>query len=169
MRYSVATLLFLLAFSVSALATVNFSGTWTLDLKASDSPDSMMKRMGVSFIERKLAASTTLEATYHQTREVLTVSSRATGFSRVETFPLDGRTEAKNEKQMGAYTVRTVWSKDHKELISTSHFTAKNGKNAELIVVRKLTNGGRTLVLAQTLKIDGQTEEPPIERVWQRK
>jgi hypothetical protein len=39
MRYSVVALLFLLALPLSCLAAVNFSGVWTLDLKASDSPD----------------------------------------------------------------------------------------------------------------------------------
>ncbi len=169
MRYSVAALLFLLALSASGLAAVNFSGTWTLDLKASDSPDPMMKRMGVPFVERKLAASTKLEATYHQSGEVLTVNSRAPGFSRVETFYLDGRTETKNEKHTGAYTIRTAWSKDRKQLISTSHFKTKHGKNAELIVARNLTNGGKTLVLTQTLKIEGQPDDHPVRRVWHRR
>ena len=168
MRYSIA-LVFLLALSAPALAAVNFSGIWTLDLKASDSPDAMMKRMGVPFIERKLAASTKLEATYHQSGHVLTVNSRAPGFSRVETFHLDGRTETKNEKQTGTYTIRTAWSKDRKQLISTSHFKTKHGKNAELIVARKLTDGGKTLVLTQTLKIEGEPAGPPVRRVWHKK
>ena len=168
MRYSVATLILLLASSASGLGAVNFSGIWTLDLKASDSPDPMMKRMGIPLIERKLAASTKLEATYHQSGEVLTVTSRAPGFSRVETFHLGGRTETKHEKRTGAYTIRTAWSKDRKQLISTSHFKTKQGKNAELIVARKLTNGGKTLVLTQTLKIEGEPDGPPVRRVWHR-
>jgi hypothetical protein len=169
MRYSVAALLFLLALSTSCLAAVNFSGIWILDLKASDSPDPMMKRMGVPLIHRKLAASTKLEATYHQTGEVLTVTSRAPGFSRVETFHLDGRTETKHEKQTGAYTIRTAWSKDRKQLMSTSHFKTKHGKSAELIVVRMLTNGGKTLVLTQTLNIEGEPDGPPVRRIWHRR
>jgi hypothetical protein len=168
MRFSVAALLFLLALTASCLAAVNFSGIWTLDLKASDSPDGMMKRMGVPLIQRKLATSTKLEATYHQTGKVLTVTSRAPGFSRVETFHLDGRTETKNEKQTGTYTIRTAWSKDREQLISTSHFKTKHGKSAELIVARMLTNGGKTLVLKQTLKIEGELDEPPVRRVWHR-
>ena len=169
MRYSVAAFLFLLASPASGLAAVNFNGIWNLDLKASDSPDPMMKRMGVPFIERKLAASTKLEATYHQSGEVLTVTSRAPGFSRVETFHLDGRTETKREKHTGTYTIRTAWSKDRKQLISTSHFKTKHGKNAELIVARNLTNGGKTLVLTQTLKIEGEPDGPPIRRIWHRR
>jgi hypothetical protein len=153
MRYSAPALLFLLVSSAPCLAVVNFSGVWTLDLKASDSPDSMMKRMKVPLIQRKFATSTKLEAIDHQTGEVLTVTTRAPGFSRVETFHLDGRTETKHEKQTGTYTIRTAWSKDHKQLTSTSHFKTKHGKNAELLVARMLTHGGKTLVLTQTLKI----------------
>ncbi|MBV8228147.1 MAG: hypothetical protein JO232_23480 [Verrucomicrobia bacterium] len=154
---------------MSSLAAVNFNGTWSLDLKASDSPEQMMKRMGVPWIERKLAASTKLEATYHQTEHLLTVTTRGPGFSRVETFYLDGRVEEKNEKRTGPYTIRTAWSKDRKQLISTSNFRIRNGKNAELIVARKLTKGGETLVLTQTLKISGEPDEPPVDRVWQKR
>lgn len=168
MRYSFAPLFFLLALPGSALTAVNFSGSWTLDLRASDSPDSMMKRMGVPWIERKLAASTKLEATYHQTRDVLTVTSRAPGFSRVETFHFDGRTETKNEKRTGAYTIRTAWSNDHQQLISTSHFKTRHEKNAKLVVTRQLSNGGKILVLTETLKIEGEPDGPPIRRVWHR-
>jgi len=124
--------------------------------------------MGVPLIERKLAASTKLEATYHQAGNVLTVTSRVPGFLRVETFHLDGRTETKNEKRTGVYTIRTAWSKDRKQLKSTSHFKTKQGKNAELTVKRQLTNGGKTLVLTQTLKIEGKPEGPPVRRVWHR-
>ena len=154
---------------MSSLAAVNFSGVWSLDLKASDSPEQMMKGMGAPLIERKFAASTKLEATYHQTEHLLTVTTRAPGFSRVETFHLDGRVEEKNEKRTGPYTIRTAWSKDRKQLISTSNFRIRNGKNAELIVARKLTKGGETLVLTQTLKISGEPDEPPVDRVWQKR
>jgi hypothetical protein len=36
-------------------------------------------------------------------------------------------------------------------------------------VARKLTNGGNTLVLTQTLKIEGKPVGPPVRRIWQRK
>ena len=154
---------------MSSLAAVNFNGAWSLDLKASDSPEPIMKRIGVPWIERKLAASTKLEATCHQTEDLLTVKTHATGFSRVETFHLDGRTEAKNEKRTGPYTIRVAWSKDRQQLIATSNFRTKDGKNAELIVARTLTNAGQTLVLTQTLKIQGEPDGPPVHRVWQKR
>ena len=60
----------------------NFSGTWTLDLKASTSLEPLMKQIGASFLERKYAASTRLKATLHQTEHVLTIAARGPGFVR---------------------------------------------------------------------------------------
>jgi hypothetical protein len=168
MRYFFATVLSILTLSTSGLATVNFNGRWVLDLKASDSPEQMLKRMGVSLLERKLAASTKLESTYHRSGELLTVTTHAPGFSRIETFPLDGRIEKKHERQTGPYTIRTAWSKDGQELISTVNFKTKNHKSAELVVARKLTNRENTLVLTQTLSIEGEPNGPSVHRIWQR-
>jgi hypothetical protein len=72
-------------FSFSLVDVVSGDGQfqWYLDsLKASDSPDPMMKRMGVPLIQRKLAASTKLEATYRLLRnsKVLQPSSHHIGF-----------------------------------------------------------------------------------------
>ena len=86
MRLLLATLITWLGLALSGLASVNFSGAWVLDLKASDSPEPMLKRMGVSALERKLAASTRLESTYSQSGNLLTVTTRGLAFSRTEHF-----------------------------------------------------------------------------------
>jgi hypothetical protein len=44
-----------------------------------------------------------------------------------------------------------------------------HGKSAELIVVRMLTNGGKTLVLTQTLNIEGGPDGPLVRRIWHRR
>src|SRR5262249_54720004 len=169
MRLFLATFVTLLGLALSGLASVNFNGTWVLDLKASDTPEPMLKRMGVSALERKLAGSTKLESTYSRSRNLLTITTRGPAFSRTEHLRLDGHPERKTEKQTGPYTIRTSWSHHGKELISTSAFRTKNGKNAELIVTRKLADGGNTLVLSQTLKIEGEPKEPALHRIWRRK
>src|SRR6516164_6721637 len=87
MRLLIITIIASLGLAVSSFATVNFSGTWVLDLKASDSPEPMMKRMGVSGLERKLAASTKLESTYNQSGNLLTITTRGPAFSRTEAVP----------------------------------------------------------------------------------
>jgi hypothetical protein len=151
------------------MASVNFNGTWVLDLKASDSPEPMLKRMGASALERKLAGSMKLESTYHQSAHLLTITTRGPGFSRPEHLRLDGRPETKTEKRTGPYTTRTSWSHHGKELISTYTFRTKDHKNAELIVTRKLAEGGNTLVLSQTLKIEGEPPGLVVRRIWRRK
>jgi hypothetical protein len=169
MRLFLATFITLLGLALPDLASVNFNGTWVLDLKASDSPEPMLKRMGVSALERKLADSTKLESTYGQSGDLLTITTRGPAFSRTEHLRLDGHPETKTEKGTGTYTIRTSWSHHGKELISTSTFRTKNGRNAELIVARKLADGGNTLVLSQTLKIEGGPQERVLHRIWRRK
>ena len=169
MRLFITTIIALLGLAVCGFAKVNFNGTWVLDLKASDSPAAMMKRTGVSGLERKLAASTKLESTYSQPGNLLTITTQGPAFSRTELLRLDGHPETKTEKRTGPYTIRTSWAHHGKELISTSTFRTKNGKNAELIVTRKLADSENTLVLGQRSKIEGESPEPVMHRVWRRK
>jgi hypothetical protein len=169
MRLFLATFITLLGFSVSGLASVDFSGSWVLDLKASDSPDPILKRMGASALELMFAGSTKLESTYRQSRNLLTITTRGPFFSRTEQLRLDGAPETKTEKKTGPYTIRNVWSNHGKELISTSAFRTRDDKNAELTVTRALTDGGNTLVLTQRLKVEGEPPKPIVRRIWRRK
>jgi hypothetical protein len=169
MRLFLATFITLLGLSVSGLASVDFSGTWVLDLKASDSPDAMLKRMGASSLERIFAASTKLESTCRQSRNLLTITTRAPFFSRTEQLRLDGHPETKAEKKTGSYTIRNVWSHHGEELISISAFRTKDDKNAELTVTRELADGGNTLVLTQRLKVEGESPPTAVRRIWRRK
>jgi hypothetical protein len=141
MRALLAGCLGLFGLTLAACASIDLSGTWVLDLKASDSTEAFMKRLGVPAVQRKLAASVKLGAIYRQSNDHLTVQTRGPGFSRVEQFELNGRPEAKPEKLTGPYTVRTAWSPDGKQLISTNSFRTKDGKNATLRVGSLL--GGR--------------------------
>ena len=87
MRLFIATFITVLSLAVCGFASANFNGTWVLDLKASDSPEPMMKRMGVSALERKLAVSTKFESTYSQSGNLLTITTRGPAFSRTEAVP----------------------------------------------------------------------------------
>src|ERR1700741_559747 len=51
------------------------------------SPEPMLKRMGVSALERKLAVSTKFESTYSQSGNLLTITTRGPAFSRTEAVP----------------------------------------------------------------------------------
>jgi hypothetical protein len=148
----------------------NFSGTWTLDLKASTSFEALMKQLGASFIERKYADSTSLKATLHQTEHVLTVAARGPAFAFDDTLYLDGRTRQGNLKLLGATSLksRTAWSKDHKHLIETHNIKTKQGKEGELIIERHLINEGKTLVVAYTLKLQAEPNTTSARQTWHK-
>jgi hypothetical protein len=150
--------------------TPNFSGTWTLDLNASTSLEPLMKEIGASFLERKFADSTKLKATFHQTEQVLTVATRDRGFALDETLYLNGRTEPSNLKLLGATSVntRTTWSEDHKQLVVNYQIKTKQGKEGQLVIKRYLTNEGKTLVVAFTLKLNAEPNETSAYQIWNR-
>jgi hypothetical protein len=147
----------------------NFSGTWTVDLKASTSLDLLMKEIGANFLERKYAASVKLKATLHQTEHVLTVATRGPGFALDETLYLNGRTEpGHNLNLLGAtaLTTRAAWSKDHKQLVATYQIKTKQGKEGQLIIKRYLISGGQTLVVAYTLHLNAEPNKTSARQIW---
>jgi len=87
-----------------ALGSTDLSGKWVLDLHASSSSDPMLKRLGVPWIERKLAASIKLESTYTQSPSLLTIHTHGPAFSRTELIRLDNKPETKTEALTGDYT-----------------------------------------------------------------
>ena len=148
----------------------NFSGTWTLDHKASTSLEPLMQQIGASLLERKYAASASLHATFHQTDDVLTVATRGLGFALDETLYLDGRTEPSNLNLLGATSIktRTTWSKDHKQLVATHHIITKQKEEGELIIKRYLINEGKTLVVAFTLKLNAEPHQTSARQIWHK-
>jgi hypothetical protein len=154
---------------LTGVAAVDFSGAWVIDLNASDSSEPILKRLGASWFQRKLVTSLKVEATYRQTKDRLTIVTRAPAFSRTEELWLDGRPVTKTESLTGPYTERTFWSADGTRLISISAFRTRDGKDARLRVVRQLTDGGGTLLLSETLDVTGEPPQPVLRRVWHRK
>src|SRR5215475_14773651 len=117
----------------------DFNGTWTLDLKASDSLEPIMKKVGAGLLEQKFASRTNLKATIHQTEQVITVATRGRGFALDETLYPDGRSHPSNLQLLGAncLTARTAWSKDQKQLVVTyqidlRHTVAGGGISASI-------------------------------------
>jgi hypothetical protein len=154
--------------TLAGVASVDFSGTWVIDLNASDSPEPILKRLGASWFQRKLATSLKVEAVYRQTKDRLTIVTRAPVLSRTEELRLDGRPVTETESLTGPYTERTFWSADGTRLISISAFRTKDAKDARLRVARQLTRGGSGLVLSETLDVAGESPQPVVRRVWRR-
>ena len=147
----------------------NFSGTWTLDLKASTSVGPLMKQIGAGLLDRTYAAETKLKATIHQTEQILTIAARGPGWALDETLYLDGRTDPSNQQLLGATAVETraAWSQDGKRLVATHQIKTKQGKQGQLIITRYLINEGKSLVAVYTLKLDAEPETS-ARQIWNK-
>ena len=148
----------------------NLSGTWTLDLKGSDSLEPLMNQVGASLTERKYATSAELKATFHQTENVLTVATRGSGFTLDETLYLDGRTDPSNLQLLGATSLqtRTAWSEHDKQLIETHQIKTRQGKEGQLIIKRYLVDGGNTMVVAFALALNAEPNKASAHQVWHK-
>ena len=148
----------------------NFSGTWTLDHQASSSLEPLMQKIGVNFLERKLAVVAPLKATFHQTEDVLTVATRAPGYALDEILYPDGRSHPSNIELLGGTTLnsRAVWSEDYQQLIATYEIKTKQGKEGQLIIKRYLINGMKSEEVVLTLKLNGQPDEISARQIWNK-
>ncbi|MBV8483878.1 MAG: hypothetical protein JO077_13560 [Verrucomicrobia bacterium] len=148
----------------------NFSGSWTLDLGASTSLDSLMNKIGAGFLDRKYASQTELKATLEQTETELKIAARGPGFALDETLYLDGHNDRSKIELLGAISVnaRTGWSKDHKQLVETHEIKTKNGKDGQLIIERSLMDHGRILVVSYTLKLTGEPNQTSARQIWRK-
>ncbi len=148
----------------------NFSGTWTLDRKASTSLEPLMKEIGASLLERTFAALADLKATFNQTENVLTVATRGPAFALDETLYLNGPTGPSNLKLLGAtsFKTKTAWTADQKQLVATHQIRTRQGKEGQLIIKRYLINEGKDLVVAFTLKLNGEPQEISARQIWRK-
>ena len=152
----------------SCAASTDFSGTWALDLKASTSPDSLLRRLQIPLVQRRLAARLKIEAVYKQSPHQLVIISRGPGFSRTEQIHFNGPPESRTEALTGSYIIQTRWSADGSQLITTYNFRLKDGKEARLIIKRKLTDAGTTLVQNATMRVEGERETWEVQRIWRK-
>jgi hypothetical protein len=146
----------------------DFSGTWTLDSKASASLEPLIKKIGGNLIEQKFDAWANLKATIQQNEQVITVATRAPGFALDETLYLDGLRHPSNLPLLGAtsLTARTAWSKDQKQLVVTYQIKTKQGKEGQLIVKRYLINEGKTEVVIFTLALNSEPDQISARQIW---
>lgn len=178
MLRSLATVAFVGVFSIPQISSAkpahanmtNFSGTWVLDRKASTSLEPLMQHMGASYLQRKFANSANLRATYRQTARVLTIAVRGAAVAMDETLYLDGRTDRRSQEILGVTSVaiRTAWSKDHEDLVETRQIETKRGQDGQLIIKRHLINGEKSMALALSLKLNGESYTTSCRQVWQK-
>ena len=146
----------------------DFSGTWTLDPKASASLEPLIKKIGGNLIEQKFDSWANLKATIQQTEQVITVATRGPGFALDETLYPDERSHPSNLQLLGAncLTARTAWSRDQKQLVVTYQIKTKQGKEGQLIVTRYLINEGKTEVVVFTLTLSTEPGQISARQIW---
>ena len=152
-----------------AAGLTDFSGAWVLNLRASSSPEPILKRLGASWVERTLGSSLQLQSTYTQTPDLLTVQLRGPAFNRTDVMRIDNKPETKEEARTGRYTIRTFWSAHGTQLVSTISLRTKDSREAQFIIVRSLADGGQTLVLTGTLRVTGESGTYTVRRVWRKR
>ncbi|MBV8274478.1 MAG: hypothetical protein JO170_04335 [Verrucomicrobia bacterium] len=148
----------------------NLSGAWVVDLQASTSLDPLMTQIGAGFLDRKYAAHVKLKATLQQTADVLTIAAHGPGFAFNQTLYLDGRNDTSHLQILGATSVnaKTVWSKDHKQIIETHDIKTKQGKAGQLTIKRNLIEQGNALVATYTLKLDQEPSPTFARQIWRK-
>jgi hypothetical protein len=169
MRACFAALFVLCSIVCQSIAATDFSGNWAIDLKASTSPDALLKRLHIPFIQRRLAGSIQIEAVYKQTAKMLVIVARGPGFSRTEQLSFNGPPESRTEELTGPYTLQSRWSPDGAQLVTTYNFRTKDGKNASLVSKRKLSEAGASLVLTNTMHVEGESQNWVVRRVWRKR
>lgn len=167
-RFVLAAGALLLAVS-AAFANTDFNGNWELDLRASGSPDAVLKRLGASWVERQFGGSLKLQATYIQTPHLLTVHLRGPAFRRTDKLPIDNKPDSQEDSLLGRYTIRTFWSGNRAQLVSAVSLHTKDGRAAQVTIVRELADEGKTLILSGTLKVAGESQTWTLRRVWRKR
>jgi hypothetical protein len=152
-----------------ALGATDLSGTWVLDLRASSSPDPMLKRLGASWVARQFGGSLQLTATYIQTPDSLTAHLRGVGFQSTYVVRIDNKPQMQQDPLLGRYTIRTFWSGNGTQLISAVSLRTKDSRDAQVTIVRELADGGKTLNIAGTLKITGESGTWTLRRIWRKR
>ncbi|MEN0066564.1 MAG: lipocalin/fatty-acid binding family protein [Myxococcota bacterium] len=154
----------LAALPTTALAAPpDFTGTWQLDRKASESLDPILKAQGVSYIKRKVVdgLSVTLEIQHSDsTFDVKVVTSRKTAQQKwvADNTP---RAETRDGREI---TSRHAFVED--ALVSTATGIAPSGDAFEMTTTRLISEDGQTMTLKLACEVDGKTTN--ATRVFRR-
>ena len=155
----VAALAVVLAPAVGAAAAErpDFSGTFKLDLKASDALDELLKAQGASWAERKAAGSVVVTQVVRHRGDLLEIQVKSSFKSRKETIRIGGGWEER-ETEMGKGRARTDWDADGTTLVTRMEVKSKKGEAGAIVMRRSLADEGRTTVQALELRgKDGKT------------
>lgn len=142
----------------------DFSGTWQLDLAASQSVGPLLELVGAGSLERRLADSVSVTQVIEQSEAQVRVTTEAMGKRSESTWPLDG-SQVRSETRKGQPQV-TWLAWDGSALEARSEVTLESGV-VRMVVRRVLEEEGT--VMRQSLIVtppDGATVR--ADRVFRR-
>jgi hypothetical protein len=141
----------------SATQRPNFSGTWMLDPKASDSVDEILKAQGANFIERQGAKGAKITQQIQQDASQMTITVKSPVKTTTEVLKLDGTPMVSQTDRLGNVKTKTTWGTDNTTLISVVEPTEADAKFKTLKLSRTLQDQGKTMnqLIEMTLK-DGK-------------
>jgi hypothetical protein len=129
----------------------DFSGTFKLDLKASDSLDELLKAHGASWVERKAAASVVVTQIVRHRGDTIEIEAKSSLKSRKQTIRIGAGWE-EQETEMGKGRARTDWAADGTTLVTRVEVKSKKGETGDLVMRRSLADAGQTTVQAIELR-----------------
>ncbi|MEL6342996.1 MAG: lipocalin/fatty-acid binding family protein [Myxococcota bacterium] len=133
----------MISYGAPALAA-DFSGTWILDLSASDSVEPLLKARGVSMVKRKAAASMSVTRIISQSGNSMTVNTVTSAKNETKTYQVDGQTRTVSGDQ-GSADISHRW--DGEVMITTAQ-----SAEGTMTTRRTISADGRTLTEQLTYK-----------------
>lgn len=163
---AIALTLALAAPTTSLAAPVDLSGTWVLDLAASDSIEPMLKAQGVSYMKRKAAASMEVTQTIVQTGDTLSVDVDTSHKDTKTTVKVDGVTREVTTASGEKTQVTNLWKAA--TWVSTTVMPEHDGGPMTLTRTHALADAGKTLKQRIELK-PAQGQAMVVTRLYRRK
>jgi len=155
--FALAALLLACTVPARAAEHPDYSGTWKLDLKASDSVDDLLKAQGKSWVERTAARNMAVIQVIRQSGDTLGIAVHTSVKDRDDTLRIGGGWEEKDSDDSGKVRSRTDWDPDGTTLVTRTAMTLKDGVPAEFIVRRTLPDPKTLLQVIELRFDDGRT------------
>ena len=124
----------------------DLSGTWVVELAASDSPDELLKMLGKSAVERAIARKMRPTHRIVQDEGGITLTVESPIDTRTERLHLDGREVESRSLSGDPVTARHNWSDDGTTIVTQTSATTKEGRALRV-------TGRRRLIDATTMEL----------------
>lgn len=148
-----------LALCAAAPAHPDFTGTWKLDLAASDPLDDLLDAQGAPWVAKKAAKTLVVTQKVALKPEGLEVCAESSLRSKCTIAKIGAGWEDR-ETEQGKGRARTDWSADGTALITVTEAKLKDGTPVELRMTRTLEDAGKTTVQLLELKAkDGKAHK----------